>query len=150
MKIQQGENPQKGLRKKTDKDYGIIQMPYPDDVLYRLTFDKDERTLLLNDRIIVRFKFEMKPELTFQKLFKKRGNPRRIILENKGDANYIIRNIGLPKQLQRAMFKTYLAGKKMEVYTEITRKRAHDFELDDTAIRDYMYERDDYHNRANR
>lgn len=149
MKIQQGENPQKGLRKNTDKDYGIVQMPYPDDVLYKLTFDKDERTLLLNDRIIVRFKFEMKPELTFQKLFKKRGNPRRIILKNKGDANYIIRNMGLPKQLQHAIFKTYLAGKKMEVYTEITRKRAHDFKLDDTEIRDFMYERDDYYNRSN-
>lgn len=146
MKIDRDNNTS-GLRKATHNDYGIVDMPRPDDVLYKLTFNKKTRILHINGKAFMRLKLGFKADLMFLALFKKRGNPKRVILEKKEDAYYIIRNLGLPDSLSSAIFNTYLAGKKIEVYTEITRERAHEFKLDHTEIMDFLHEKNDYYNR---
>lgn len=136
-----------GLRKPNQNDYGVVVTPQPSDVLYKLTFNKKDRTLRINNKIFMRLKLDLNVDSTFVAIFKKRGNPRRVVLNKKEDAYYIVRNLGLPEKLRKAIFNTYLAGKKIEVYTEITRERAHEFKLDHTEIMDFLHEKNDYYNR---
>lgn len=147
MKSEEKSTNQKGLRSLKSEDYGMVEIDGPDDILYRLTFDKNNRTLMINGKTFMRLKPDLGSEKVFLALFKKRGVPKRLILNKKEDAYYIIRNLGLPLQLRKAMFNTYQAGKKIEVYTEITRERAREFRLDYTEIMDFLHEKSDYYNR---
>jgi hypothetical protein len=69
---------------------------------------------MINGKIFMRLKPDLNSEKTFLSLFKKRGSPKRILLAKKEDAYYIIRNLGLPKNLRKAIFNTYSAGKKLK------------------------------------
>ena len=147
MNLEEDNTAQKGLRRLEHNDYGIVHVDSPEDILYRLNFDRKSRTLMINGKIFMRLKPDLNSEKAFLALFKKQGNHKRILLAKKEDAYYIIRNLGLPNNLRKAIFNTYMAGKKIEVYTEITRARAHEFNLDHTKVMDFLHEKNDYYNR---
>lgn len=147
MKSEEKSTNQKGLRSLKSEDYGMVEIDGPDDIIYKLTFDKNNRTLMINGKTFMRLKSDLGSEQAFIALFRKRSNPRKLQLDKKESAYYIVRNLGLPKNLQKAIFNTYSGGKTIEVYVEITRSRAHEFEINHTEVMDYLHKKNDYYNR---
>lgn len=128
--------------------YGIVEMPQPDDVLYKLTYDKDTGELKLGKSFVVKkFQWEEAGDRIFKEMFypsteegriKNSGPAKEIELGTSELAYPIVNNIKMPLSLRKAIFTTSKNGRKLQVHTEITRERASKFKVQAKEIEDYV------------
>lgn len=104
--------------------YGIVEQPHPDDVIYRLDYDKDLRYLKFNTFTIQTFRFESNADKVFGEIFEQEGEVKTLTVSKPAKADVIINNIAMPIRLRNAIFTTGSKGTRQQIHTVITRERA--------------------------
>jgi len=130
--------------------YGIVEMPQPDDVLYRLSYDCHTGELRLGKHFVIKkFQWEEDGDTFFKKIFCSddpmapsiRKEPiREAEFPSKERGYALVNNIKIPLSLRNAIFRTSKNGKKVQVYTEITRERAKSFKVSETEVQKFVEE----------
>ncbi len=137
-----------GLSGKPTSSYGIVEMPQPDDVLYKLTYDQRTSELKFGKHFVIKkFQWEEDGDLIFRELFypdspaareRNSGPVKEAELPSKERGYAIVNNIKIPLSLRKAFFRTSHNGKKIQVHTEITRERAELFHISPKEVDDYI------------
>lgn len=127
--------------------YGIVEMPQPTDVLYRLSYDSDLRYLKLNSFVVQTFQFESHSDKVFSELFKQEGEVKTISVHSPAKADVIVNNIAMPIKLRNAIFTTGSKGTRLQVTTVIIRERAKKFSVKEKDVRAYIDKCRDAHYR---
>lgn len=132
----------------TKFSYGVIEMPQPDDVLYKLSYDCQTGELKLGKNFVVKkFQWEEEGDNFFKQLFcskdpeikeHNKGPVKEGELPTKELGYSLVNNIKIPLSLRRAIFRTSKNGKKIQVHTEITRERAKAFKVNRKEVEIYL------------
>lgn len=125
--------------------YEPREMPKPEDLLYRLTYDSDLRYLKLNTFVIQTFQFESHADKYFSLLFKESGDVKTITVHSPAKSDVLVNNISMPIKLRNAFFTTGSKGTRLQVHTVIDRERAQKFGVRQDEIDDYIKRSRDVH-----
>lgn len=135
-------------QKDDERSYGIVEIPQPDDVLYRLSYDCQTGELKLGKSFVIKkFQWEEDGDNFFKVLFcsddpeikkKNKGPIKEAEFPSKERGYALVNNIKIPLSLRSAIFRTSKNGKKVQVHTEITRERAKSFKVSEREVQKYV------------
>lgn len=125
--------------------YGVVEMPKPTDVRYRVAYDSDKRYLMLNGFVVQTFQFESNADIVFSELFRQEGEVKTATVHKPAKADVIVNNIKMPITLRNAIFTTGSKGTRLQVHTIITRERAVKFNVVEPEIDAYINKCRDVH-----
>ena len=125
--------------------YSPREMPKPNDVLYKLSYDSDLRYLMLNGFVIQTFQFESHADRYFKQLFDEPDDIKTISVHSPAKSDVLVNNINMPIKLRNAFFTTGSKGTRLQVHTIMTRRRAQKFNVIPDEIEDYINKSRDAH-----